>query len=270
MRVTANDVMRLSGRANPEIAEGIEKHSRLLNEYAINTPLRMAHFMAQLAHESDGFKATREYHDGSNYEGRRDLGNTEAGDGKRYRGRGLIQLTGRYNYRKAGDALGLNLVGHPELAEKFPAALEVSCWFWAANGLNELADRDDVRAVTRRINGGLNGFEDRNRYLGIAKRIWYGETKEAYLGRPTRRAGDRGANVELIQGLVGAAPQDGIFGPKTEDAVKALQRRHGLTDDGIVGPETWRVLMDQPGTETKPQDPWWRPILDTILSIFRR
>ena len=103
----------------------------------------------------------REYASGKAYEGRRDLGNTQKGDGARFRGRGLIQLTGRANYTAASKALGEPYALDPELVERFPAAAIVSGWFWQTHGLNELADKDDVKAVTRRVNGGLNGLDSR-------------------------------------------------------------------------------------------------------------
>ena len=136
----------------------------LCEKYEINTVGRQAHFIAQCAHESDHFKTTTEYASGAAYEGRKDLGNVNKGDGVRFKGRGLIQLTGRYNYASAG------YVDDPEAVARFPAAAEVSGWFWARNKLNQHADKDDVRAATKAINGGLNGLLDRTAYLGRAKR----------------------------------------------------------------------------------------------------
>jgi len=134
---------------------------RLAAEFDINTPLRQQHFIAQCAHESDHFQTTREYASGKAYEGRKDLGNTQKGDGERFRGRGLIQLTGRYNYTKASKALGEPYVDTPELVERFPAAAIVSGWFWATNGLNAIADKDDPKAVCKIVNGGYNGLNSR-------------------------------------------------------------------------------------------------------------
>ena len=141
----------------------------LVERYAINTKNRQAHFLAQLAHESDHFKTTREYASGSAYEGRKDLGNTQKGDGTRFRGRGLIQLTGRYNYTAAAKEFDQPFVDDPDLVEKFPAAANVSGWFWHKNTINQHADRDDVRAVTKVINGGYNGLDSRTAYLSKAK-----------------------------------------------------------------------------------------------------
>jgi putative chitinase len=135
----------------------------------INTKNRQAHFIAQCAHECDHFKTTQEYASGAAYEGRKDLGNTHTGDGKRYKGRGLIQLTGRFNYEKAGLALNKPFLEEPELVERFPAAADVSAWYWTTHQLNRHADKDDVRAVTKAINGGYNGLDSRMTYLKTAK-----------------------------------------------------------------------------------------------------
>ena len=137
---------------------------------AINTPLRQAHFIAQLGHESGAFVFAEELASGDAYEGRTDLGNTHAGDGQRFKGRGLIQLTGRANYTAYGTAIGRDLVSEPELVATEPAlAVDAACWFWETRKINALADADDVEAVTRKVNGGLNGLADRKAYLHRAK-----------------------------------------------------------------------------------------------------
>lgn len=141
----------------------------IIAEFEINTALRQAHFLSQLSHESAGFKTTVEYASGADYEGRRDLGNTEPGDGKRFKGRGLIQLTGRSNYTVAGVAMGVDLVSNPEVAAQFPHAIRIAGWYWKTRKLNALADKDDISAITRKINGGMNGIDDRRRYLNRAK-----------------------------------------------------------------------------------------------------
>src|SRR5215472_8871261 len=135
-----------------------------LERYEINTPLRLAHFLAQTCHESDGYCTTEEYASGAAYEGRRDLGNTEPGDGRRFKGRGLIQLTGRANYRSYGAARGMDFTTDataPLLATDPLGAVDVSCWFWTVHNLNTVADGDNVEAVTRVVNGGLRGLADR-------------------------------------------------------------------------------------------------------------
>lgn len=133
----------------------------IVDKYEVNTETRQAHFISQCAHESDSFQTTTEYASGAAYEGRKDLGNTVAGDGRKFKGRGLIQLTGRFNYANAAHAMGLPLLEDPELVAKFPAAALVSGWWWNANGCNQLADKDDAKLVTMRVNGGYNGLDQR-------------------------------------------------------------------------------------------------------------
>ena len=181
-----------------------------MERYGINTPLRQSHFLAQIGHESNGFKSLRENLNYSvegllktfsrsrisieeanaygrtsthpaNQEmiantvygkewGRKNLGNTQEGDGWKYRGAGLIQLTGRSNFEQANKALNFDLVNRPErVAEDNVIAALAACWYWQSRGLNELADKDDLEAITRKINGGLTGLEDRKRRLKRAK-----------------------------------------------------------------------------------------------------
>ncbi len=139
------------------------------DSYGISTLLRRAHFIAQICHESAGFCTLVEFASGRAYEGRADLGNTNAGDGVRYKGRGLIQLTGRNNYRKYGKLLGLDLEGEPELAATPVTALRIACEYWKQRHINHFCDNDDIIHVTRRVNGGLNGLAQRKIYLARAK-----------------------------------------------------------------------------------------------------
>jgi putative chitinase len=139
---------------------------------AINTPLRMAHFLSQVGHESMDLHYTEEIASGEAYEGRKDLGNTQPGDGVRFKGRGLIQLTGRANYKAYGDARGKDytISNNWTLIATDPAlAVDVSAYFWDKHHLNTLADHDSVDEVTRVINGGTNGIADRRQRLAIAK-----------------------------------------------------------------------------------------------------
>ena len=140
-----------------------------MQEFEIDNVERETHFLAQIAHESGGFNYVREIASGAAYEGRADLGNTEPGDGVRFKGRGLIQITGRDNYRKCGAALSLDLESSPALLEEPQNAARSAAWFWSSHGLNALADNGDARAITKRINGGLNGFQDRLAYLQLAQ-----------------------------------------------------------------------------------------------------
>jgi putative chitinase len=138
----------------------------------IDTPLRMAHFLAQTGHESGDLLYTEELASGQAYEGRADLGNTQPGDGPRFKGRGLIQLTGRANYAAYGASIGQDLTidgNWTKIATDPSLAVDVACWFWTKRNLNSFADNDDLQTVTKRINGGLNGLPDRQEHLERAK-----------------------------------------------------------------------------------------------------
>ena len=144
--------------------------NRYMHNYNICGKLREAAFLATVIHESGHFRYTREIASGAAYEGRKDLGNIYKGDGVKFRGRGLIQLTGRSNYKRASKALGVDFVSNPQLLEQPRYATQVSCWWWADKGLNEIADTGDFRKVTRIVNGGYNGFSDRE--------FWYKKALE--------------------------------------------------------------------------------------------
>lgn len=121
----------------------------------------LAQFMGQCAHECDSFNTMTEYGTGEEYEGRTDLGNTEPGDGPRYKGRGYIQITGRYNYRTYGGYIGEDLEGNPTLAEQPKIAAQVALQYWNRIVKPSVSDFTDTTAVTRLINGGTNGLADR-------------------------------------------------------------------------------------------------------------
>lgn len=140
-------------------------------EFDITTPKQQAAFLAQIAQESGELRYTRELADGVAYEFRTDLGNTEPGDGPRYKGRGLLQITGRVNYSTCGTALHLDLIGQPELLEKPEAACRSAGWYWKSRNLNACADRDEFGTLTKRINGGFNGIDARIIYWLSARRI---------------------------------------------------------------------------------------------------
>lgn len=141
-----------------------------MGRHAIDSGLRQSHFLAQVGHESGDLLYTEELASGNAYEGRKDLGNTQPGDGPRFKGRGLIQLTGRANYSQYSAASGHDYVSQPDILATDPAvAVDVAAWFWTTRQLNPLADQDDIVAITRRINGGTNGLDDRKAHLGRAK-----------------------------------------------------------------------------------------------------
>lgn len=139
----------------------------------MDSALRLAHFMAQLCHESGSFRYMEEIWGPTSaqrgYEGRADLGNTVPGDGKRYKGRGPIQLTGRANYRTFGRRIGIDLERHPEIAAVPSIGLHIALEYWKDRGLNALADMDNVKRVTMAINGGMNGLDDRKARLAQIK-----------------------------------------------------------------------------------------------------
>ena len=145
-------------------------------EYGVSdNPLRLAHFMAQLLHESGSFRWMEEIWGPTaaqrGYEGRADLGNVVPGDGYRFKGRGPIQLTGRANYRRYGQRIGIALEEHPEIAAIPSIGLWTALEYWRDRDLNALADRNDVEAITRKVNGGLNGFSDRKAKLAKVKEL---------------------------------------------------------------------------------------------------
>lgn len=197
VEVTADQIRQLASNAQPEIVAGIVSNQLLFDVFGITTPLRMAHFMAQCCHESQGFTRLREnlnysaerlrvvwpsrfrgntaaaYHRQPEriancvYANRMGNGPEESGDGWRYSGKGLIQLTGRANYARLG------FEADPEALATFPGALAASLGFWRDIGkCNPPADADDVEEVTRKINGGIIGLEERTRLTERAKRIW--------------------------------------------------------------------------------------------------
>lgn len=139
-------------------------------ERQIITPARARMFLAQVLHESGGLRFFEEIASGAAYEGRKDLGNVRPGDGRRYKGRGPIQLTGRANYRSFGRALSLPLEDQPQLAARHDIGWRIAALYWQLRGLNELADQGHFVTITKRINGGTNGLADRTRYLGIVSR----------------------------------------------------------------------------------------------------
>jgi putative chitinase len=150
----------------------------LLNRYAkefdINTPLRWRHYLSQIAHESAEMRYSEELASGKAYDTGKlaiRLGNTPQadGDGQKYKGRGLIQLTGLANYKDYKKYCGFDVVADPKLLAKPVGAIRSSMWFWKTKGLNVLADKDDFLSITKRINGGTNGLSDRKKYLDRAK-----------------------------------------------------------------------------------------------------
>ncbi len=170
--LTLDQLLEIAPAADPHQVTRLYPHLvSTLAEFDLTTPLRQAHFLAQLCHESGSFNYLEELASGEDYEWRDDLGNVEAGDGVRFKGRGLIQITGRTNYGDCGEALGVDLLAHPTRLADDDLACRSAGWFWSTRNLSSFADRDDVDTVTYRINGGYNGYEDRIYYLSAAKEV---------------------------------------------------------------------------------------------------
>lgn len=212
MLPTIQQLSLIGGRAANENMDAINVGLDVYGGRAgLYLPHRLAHYLAQLAHESAAFKYDEEIASGAAYEGRKDLGNTVPGDGVRYKGRGPIQITGRANYTafrdwcraQAGVGPVPDFVAEPQRINTQPWEGLVPIWYWTTRNLNRYADKNDIEMITRRINGGMNGFDDRVRYY-------------------TRAA--------LV--LLGFAPT----------AVKTFQQSAGLTVDGIAGPQTRAAL----------------------------
>lgn len=170
--IAATDLRLVMPNASTAKLDGYSVHiASAMRDASISTVTRAAAFLGQLAHESGELRYMEEIADGSAYEGRVALGNVNPGDGKRYKGRGPIQLTGRANYQAAGKALGLDLEGSPQLAALPEVGFRVAAWFWTRANLNQLADGLDFRAITRAINGGYNGLNERLGYYHRALEV---------------------------------------------------------------------------------------------------
>lgn len=156
------------------IAKFYDPLCQTMTKFDINTMRRISQFLAQLEHESGSLQYVKELADGSAYETgalARMLGNTHPGDGPKYKGRGLIQITGRGNYQAMSVALGKDLINNPELLEQPMNASMSAGWFWKKHGLNELADVDNYVTITRRINGGLNGWAERLKFWMLNEQV---------------------------------------------------------------------------------------------------
>jgi putative chitinase len=170
--ISAIQLQAICSHAGSRIADFIRPLNDAMSRFSIVTPRRQAAFLAQCAHESVEFRFMRELASGDAYEPpsekATDLGNTQPGDGRRFKGGGLIQITGRDNYQRCAAALGVDLVNHPEAIEEPDNACAASAWWWQTHGLNELADQNAFGTITHRINGGYNGLDQRLAYWLLA------------------------------------------------------------------------------------------------------
>ena len=275
---------------NNEVGDWYEALCDILPRYGITTERRVAHFLSQCAHESGNFKRLEEnlnysakalravfgryfgdapkrdadeYHRQpemiANYvymdEFRKyKMGNTEEGDGWLFRGRGLKQLTGRENYTRFGKSVDMSAEEAAEYVATEKGAVESACWFWDANNLNDIADTDNVVKMTKKINGGKIGLEDRQeRYtnamevLGMSAEMVADDDdddiEEIIDDIGVLRKGSRGEGVKIMQEALGIGA-DGVFGPGTERALKEWQAANGLTADGVAGPATLGKLLE--------------------------
>ncbi len=172
--VTSSQLTRIMPGLSSSRARTLTPHlNRAMVEFGITSKARQAAFLAQVGHESVSLRYFEEIASGSAYEGRADLGNTQRGDGVRYKGRGPIQLTGRANYRNVGRALGLPLEANPTMAARVSVGFRTAGYFWKSRGLNELADggRGNFDAISVRINGGTNGLQERRDYYARARAV---------------------------------------------------------------------------------------------------
>ncbi len=163
------DILVKCGAHRASAAKYLEHLNALLPYYSINTFLRVCHFYAQILHESNGLRAVEEYATGEAYEGRESLGNTQPGDGNRFKGRGLVQLTGRANYTDFARRYGVDCIRNPSLLTEPKWAVATALYYWNSRNLNAIADKDDIMKITRIVNGGYNGIDDRKKYLDKCK-----------------------------------------------------------------------------------------------------
>jgi len=205
MKIEASQILAISPNCKPDLADGLAQClPAVLEKYAITTPLRVAHFLAQTAHESDGFTHFEENLNYSEaglentfpkefrtvraadyarnpekianrvYANRMGNGDEASGDGWKFRGRGLIQLTGHENYEAFSKHSGKDAIQDPDLLSTVEGAAESAAWYWLERDINKPADEDEVVTVTKLINGGTLGLDERKQLLEIAKRVVQG------------------------------------------------------------------------------------------------
>lgn len=273
-------VKRLAPNARQNYLDAIDNGDALFQQHGITTPLRMAHFLAQALHETGGFRILRENMNYSaermaeifgvgrhsaavthvealslagqpeqiaervyglgNPRKARELGNTQPGDGFRYRGNGVLQTTGRGGHQRMGQAVGVDFENHPELVTDPEHALKPALQEWTDGNLNEAADRNNIDRITRRINGGFNGLADRKRLFNTIFPLLNDGTDVV----DPDLAGLADPDVTRLQEALnelGADPSldvDGRMGPRTRMALRAFQAAAGIGVDGIAGPIT--------------------------------
>lgn len=274
IKLTPEQIKAILAR-NPDAVLWLTDVNIMLEKYKIDTPKRVAGFFSQVCVESMDFEVIKEnlnyserglnsvfakYFEktGRNaaeyarqpekianvvYASRMGNGDTGTGDGYLYRGRGLIQLTGKNNYQAFATAVGLSMKEVVPYLEGRKGALESACWFWSKNRLNDIADTGDIVQLSKRVNGGTNGLDHRKHKYEEVLHLLSGDFDlEEILESRTAKKGDKGQHVVRIQALLGV-PSDGDFGPTTLMAVKKFQSKNGLSIDGVVGPMTFQAIL---------------------------
>lgn len=281
--ITEALILQVSRRARPGYVAAFREGAETLARHGLTTPLRAAHFLAQVCHETDGLTiefesmnyrapriltifgqgphsaavrpaeaemlagraealAERVYGLGNPHKAH-ELGNTEPGDGYRYRGGGLLQTTGRGSYRRYGKKIKVDLEGDPHRILAPQVALLPALLEWDEGQLNAAADRDDIREITRVVNGGFNGLKSRRAWFTRIYPLLTGDPDAA--GWHDAAPSDDVRDLQIALNQLGADPrleEDGRYGPGTEAAVKAFQRSQKLKVDGVAGPATRAVI----------------------------
>lgn len=263
-------------RGNEEAEDWYDAMCEILPLWEIDTPERVAMFIAQCGHESNNFKVLTEnlnysaealnklfpkyfknagrdaapYHRQPRkianviYANRMDNGDTASDDGWKFRGGGILQLTGRYNYTQFGKEVDMTPEQAVEYVRTKKGALDSACWFWDTNGLNKFSDARDIKGATKRINGGFIGLEDRKKHYDHAMEVLGGDWEPAKIVYETIRLGSRGPTVRAVQEEL-EITADGIFGRGTEAHIKAWQEKNGLTPDGVMGPKSLAIMFGE-------------------------
>ena len=248
-------LLAVAPHGKKEIREGFATAMRdCIDRAGLTTPLRLAHFIAQCAHESAGVSTTTEYASGRAYEGRKDLGNTTPGDGVRCKGRGLIQNTGAAAYRWLSALFGVDFYANPDKLAQFPWAALAAAAFWQKRGLNKWADADDIEGVTLRINGGYNGLASRKAYLVKAKHALSNlkGSLESAAAEETNKAVAKahGAVATVIPGII--APASVVNPSAATHAALGLAGEVALGAFGValLGGAIWILIQSKRHADT--------------------
>lgn len=270
-------------KGNKNIDAWYDAMVKIFPKYGIDTPNRIAGFCAQCGHESLNFTVLEENLNykaatleklfskyfskaGRNaaeyekkpekianviYASRMGNGDTASGDGYKFRGRGIIQLTGRDNYTNFGKSIGKSPEEVIEYLKTLDGALESACWYWNSRKLNDACDANDITKMTKLVNGGTIGLEDRKKHYEHNLAVLGGAVKSAPAPvnpqitdavTQTVKRGSQGETVKKLQAALGLKA-DGVFGIGTEASLKSWQAKNGLVADGVAGPKTLAKLI---------------------------